>query len=311
MVVHRTWNKLLRPAAMLLAIGMIAGCGGGTGGGFGSSGDERTWAAGSGELSSQIGSPDNAVSSPVVASGRFAADEWWTRAGYGQPTGKWFLRDGSGHLGYGLTAGTHRPGDEFSVKLFAHDANFRLDRDIRIRLTELTDDLEPGEIILDETVQVGPVSALETVFTGTLPDRENVLYALGAEIMGADGLAEDTQAALIRVPTPEINASMRLDRAEYGSGDETAVLTMANAGPTVLTFGVDYQIEKKIDDTWRIVPLDLAFDSIGLMLAPGEKYELKVSLGKLGPGEYRVVKSVWAEGLDLTATLAAEFSLVK
>jgi len=305
-----SWKKRRRYAALLLAFGLLAGCGAGAGGeGDGGLGDERTWAAGSGELSSRIGNPDNAVSAPANDAGNIAAEEWWTLAGYGQPTGKWFLQDGAGHLGYGLTAGTHRPGDAVTVELFAHEADFRLDRDIRIRLTELTDELEPAAVILDTTVHAGPVGSHEVVYTGTLPDKLNALYVLGAEIVGEDGGTEDTRAALIRVPAPEINASVRLDRAVYGSGEETAVLAVMNAGPTVLTFGVDYHIEKKVDGEWRIVPLDLAFDSIGLMLQPGQQHELKVHLGGLGPGEYRVVKPLRAEGLDLTAELAAEFTI--
>lgn len=306
----KSWRKLLRPAVMLLAIGMIAGCGAGAGGEAGGPGGERTWAAGSGDIPASIGgSPDNAMSASADAAGNFAAPEWWTRAGYGLPTGKWFLHDGAGHLGYGLTDGTRRPGDAFTVELFAHEADFRLDRDVRIRLTELTDDLEPGEVVLDTTVRVGPVGSHEVVFTGTLPDKLNAAYVLGAEIIGDDGGTEDARAAHIRVPAAEINASVRLDRTVYGAGDDAAVLTVTNDGPTVLVFGVDYRIEKKTDGEWRIVPLDLAFIDIALMLHPGEQHELKVDLGALGPGEYRAVKPLWAEGLDLTAELAAEFTI--
>lgn len=303
-------TRLRRSAVLLLALGLLAGCGAGAGtNGANGPGDERLWAQGGGELPDSVGSQASVMSAPAGRTPNILSDEWWSRAGFGQPTGKWFLRDGAGHLGYGLTYGTKRPGDEISVTLIAHEADFRLDRDIRIRLTELTDDLEPAGVILDETVPVGPVSALEVVFTGTLPDRENVLYALGAEVVGIDGAVEDTLVSLIRVPAPEINASLRLDRTVYGDGDDTAILTLANAGPTVLAFGVDYRIEKKVDGEWRVVPLELEFISIGIMLQPGHHYELKVDLRELGPGEYRVVKPMWAEGLDLSAELAAEFTV--
>jgi len=301
-------NGLKRSAAMLLAICLLAGCGAGTGdGGAGGPGDERTWAAGSGELSDSVGNPDGVVSASANQDADTMSDEWRTRAGYGRPTGRWFLQEGGGHLGFGQTAGTHRPRDELALSLFAHEPDFRLDRDIRIRLTELTEDLEPAGVVLDETVRVGPVGSHDVVYTGTLPDKLNAVYALGAEILGENGAVEDAIASLIRVPAPEINASIRLDRSAYGEGDGTAVLTLKNAGPTVLTYGEDYRIEKKVDGEWRIVPLERAFNSIGYLLQPGGEQELKVDIGGLGPGEYRAVKPIWAEGLDLTAELAAEF----
>lgn len=301
-------SGLKRSVAMLLALGLLAGCGAGSGGG-GAVGpeDERTWAAGSGDLSDSVGNPDGGVSAPANHDTDTLSEEWRTRAGYGRPTGRWFLQDGGGHLGFGLTAGTHRPGDELSLSLFAHEPDFRLDRDIRIRLTELTEDLEPAGVVLDETVRVGPVGSRDVVYTGALPDKLNAVYALGAEILGEDGAVEDALVSLIRVPAPEINASVRLDRTAYGEGDGTAVLKLTNAGPTVLMYGEDYRIEKKVDGEWRIVPLDRAFNSIGYMLQPGGEQELKVDIGGLGPGEYRVVKTIWAEGLDLSAELAAAF----
>jgi hypothetical protein len=308
-----SWCKLRRPAALLLAFGLLAGCGAGAGGGEGSGpGDERTWKTGGGEIPASIGgSPDNVMSAPADDAGNVIAEEWWTRAGYEPPTGKWFLHNGAGHLGYGLTGGTHRPGDAFTVDLFAHEADFRLDRDIRIRLTELTDELEPAAVVFDETVRVEKVGSHDIIYTGKLPDKLNAAYALAAEIVGEDGGVEDTRASFIRVPAPEINATVKLDRTAYGSEDETAILTLVNDGPTVLVFGVDYRIEKKVDGEWRIVPLDLAFIDIALMLQPGQQHELQVDLGGLGPGEYRAVKPLWAEGLDLTEELAAEFTIEK
>jgi len=295
-------NRMRRLAAPLLALALLAGCGAGERDG------ELSTAQGNGEPSENTSVSASVMSAPVHP-GDMLSDEWRTGAGYGEPTGRWFLHNGGGYLGYGLTGGTKRPGDEFSVSLFAHEADFRLDRDIRIRLTELTEDLEPAGVVVDETVHVGPVGSHEIVYTGALPDRENVLYALGAEIVGPDGAVEDTLADLIRVPAPEINASAQLDRSVYGDSDGTAVLTLANDGPTVLVFGVDYRIEKKADGEWRAVPLDLAFIDIAHMLWPGESHELRIDLRELGPGEYRVVKPLWAEGLDLTAELTAEFTI--
>jgi len=320
-------TKLRMSAALLLALGLIAGCGAGAGGGTNGSADgsgrpagsiepaDGVEPAGNVEPSAGAGSEDAAgvdasvMSAPADLAGCIPSDEWQTRAGFSRTTGAWFLAGGGGYLGYGLTAGTKRPGDEIAVSLFAHEADFRLDRDIRIRLTELTEDLEPARVVVDETVHVGPVGSHDVVYTGALPDPENAVYALGAEIIGPDGEPEDAIAALIRVPAAEINASARLDRTVYGDGEETAVLTLENAGPTVLVFGVDYRIEKLEDGEWRDVPLDLAFIDIALMLQPGQSHELQVDLRKLGPGEYRVVKPLWAEGLDLSAELIAVFMI--
>lgn len=310
MAAKRKGGKLRIAAGLLLTISMLCGCGSGMGGGGNVVMDhERDWPAGSGELTSRVGNPDATVSSSSLHTGDADPDSWWGRAGYERPTGRWFLHDGDGHLGYGLTTGTRRPGDDFVVELFAHESDFRLDRDIRIRLIERTDEWEPAALIVDATVHVDQVGSREIIYQGTLPDKLNAVYTLSAEIVSPAGETEDTRAALIRVPAPEINASLQLDQEVYSAEDETAVLTVVNDGPTDLSFGVEYRLEKKVDSTWRIVPLERAFIAIGIMLPPGGQYELSVDISPLDSGEYRVVKTVWADGLDLTAEFAAEFAI--
>jgi hypothetical protein len=129
------------------------------------------------------------------------------------------------------------------------------------------------------------------------------------EILDASAQAEDTLVALIDVPVPEINASLSVDRQEYTKFDEEATLILINDGPTRLLFGTPYSIEKKVDGEWRIVPMDVAFNAIGIILHPGEDYRQQVDIRSLKAGEYRIVKQVWAQGLDLSAEMAASFTV--
>lgn len=74
-----------------------------------------------------------------------------------------------------------------------------------------------------------------------------------------------------------------------------------------MAFGKPYSIEKNIDSEWKTVPSGEIFDSIGIMLHPGDQYKQTVDISRLGKGEYRIVKSVHADSLDLSAELTAEF----
>ena len=100
-------------------------------------------------------------------------------------------------------------------------------------------------------------------------------------------------------------------------GSAKAVLT--NTAFDTLLHGSDFYVEKKDGDTWRQLeykPDDYGFTAEGYALYRGEEANLQfvwvVPHGVLGPGEYRVVKSV----LDFRGSgdyteywLAAEFTV--
>lgn len=275
--------------------------------------NESDWETGQGELPDRIGDkhePDKAVTdAPSQRLYNYSGD-LWEETEYSAPTGRWFFHQGEGLLGYGLSTGTQKSGDEFYVDLFAHKENGqRMEREMRIQLTEREGSNEKKELILEEIVHVETVRGDERIYSGFLPETENVSYILSAEILNEEGEVEDTRVSFIYVPVQEMNTALSTEQDAYNTTDSKATLILDNYGPTILSFATYYTIEKKVNDTWRVVPLEIAFQEIGLFLAIGEQYEQTVDLGELNEGEYRVTKEIRADGLDLTVTLATEFTI--
>ncbi|ADU28782.1 immunoglobulin-like domain-containing protein [Evansella cellulosilytica] len=299
--------KLLFLFVMMM---IIAGCGQGEGNiGSGGLNDESNWEIGQGDLPSSIGDIEKKVDMmDEQAIPPFHSLEYlWDKTPFDEPTGKWFMHNGQGVLGYGLTTGTKKGGDEFAVTFIGHkDEGEPMNRDVRIQLSEL-DGYDIKEVIVEEIVYIDTVGSNEQIFSGELPHKENVLYMLSAEILNENEEVEDSFISLIFVPKPEMNAALQTDKSLYEQSDNDLTLILQNAGPTVLFYGTYYTIEKKVEDDWRVVPLDMAFHDIGLYSKFGETYEQKVDISQLNAGQYRVIKDISVEGLDITQTLAAEF----
>jgi hypothetical protein len=297
----------------LAALLVLSGCA------SGAYGNERGWSRGMGDLPSQIGSAGQAGEEgglPGVGENAPFPNLWMNdrlpaETGFAAPTGKWFFENGQGRLGYGITGGVQRPGNELAVTLFGHgDGGVAMDRDVRIRLIARTRDLAEKSVMLDEIVHVGTVSGELRIYEGTVPEGDNALYTFSAEVLDERGNVEDARVTLIYVPEPAINASLATERPRYGKDDRLVRFTLANAGPTVLMLGAEFTVEKRVDDEWRVVPLDLAFPEIALYLLPGEADDRSFDASRLGPGTYRIIKAIRADGFDgLTAVLAAEFVL--
>lgn len=59
-------------------------------------------------------------------------------------------------------------------------------RDVRIQLTERENGYEKKEQILEEIVHVETVRGDERIYSGFLPETENVSYMLSAEILNEE-----------------------------------------------------------------------------------------------------------------------------
>lgn len=224
------------------------------------------------------------------------------------PTGKWFFHKNRGKFGSGLSTGTKQAGEEYFVSLIGHKKDGeQLNREIQIQLTERDDQLERKDLIEDEIVYVKKITNEEKIYSSKLPDKENVTYLLSVEILDDAGNVEDTIVSIIYVPAQEINAELKMDKNIYKQSEQIATLILENFGPTFLNLGTYYTIEKKVEETWRIVPLDLNFNDIGIMLSPNRQYDQTIEIDQLTSGEYRIVKEFYADGIDLSATLAVEF----
>lgn len=285
----------LRTITLLCFFILLVGCGM----------NEANWENGQGELSEQIGRSDpvnDEVSAPAYSS-FVDSEKFIEKTDYNSSTGTWF---GGGKLGYGIPSGTMEAGANYAVILFGHDKDgVQMDRDVRIQLTNF----EESELMMEDIIHVDSITGEEEIYSNQLPDEENVVYLLSMEVLGQQEQVEDTMVGVIYVPTPEINAKLTTDKAVYQQSDEQATIILENFGPTFLSLGKSYSIEKKIENEWKVVPLDLAFEDIGIFLNPDDAYKQKMDVASLTPGEYRVIKNFNTDGFDVSATLAAEFTV--
>ncbi|MRX72647.1 hypothetical protein GJU40_10860 [Bacillus lacus] len=213
---------------------------------------------------------------------------------YEDPTDKWVLKGGV------ISSGLHLPGDEIQIQL-KHLSNGPR---IRYQLTERNASLEKVGIVKEEI-------STNQQFKTDLPDKEGALYLLSAEVLDLNYGVEDTLLTLVEVPLQAINAKLYTDKEEYRSYD-SLILQLENFGPTTLSFGVDYSIEKFENGLWKsLVFENMGFASIGIEVQPHDIFEQPVDLPRLPQGKYRIVKSFSADGTKLDATLAADFEVIK
>lgn len=110
-------------------------------------------------------------------------------------------------------------------------------------------------------------------------------------------------------PHQEMVVSIRTDKKVYSPG-EPIILSIANNGPAEVTYGLSYELERRIDGEWYFQPLRQAWFSIGYSLKTGETGDQVLNLPVLEPGEYRIIKPLSAQATAVwSATLAAEFTV--
>jgi len=210
---------------------------------------------------------------------------------YGEKTDKWF------ETGISMSAGKALPGEEVF---------FRLDRrsgglTFRYRLTERNAALENIGVIKEEVTS-------SASFSADLPDKEGALYLLSAEALNENGEVEDTLLSLIEVPTQSVNARLYTDKEVYRGRDEMT-LHLENFGPTALSFGTEYTIERFENDEWHTLRSNQVFPAIGLAAKPGDIYKDTIRLPDLPAGDYRIVKQMRGDGTEIEAALAAYFQV--
>lgn len=272
--------------------------------------NELDWEDGQGNLPDQIEGADHKdVEAPPLLD-HYYEDyiEIIERTGYDMPTGEWFIHDDEGELGYGLPSGTMEASSAYAIKLFAHrEDGMQVERDIRIQLKAWDENFKQSELFMEDLIHVVTISGEEEIYSNQLPEKESMIYVLSVEFIDEQGQVEDTMVSMIYVPTPEINAGLAIDNKTYLSADEQVTITLQNNGPTFLTTGESYKIEKKVNNSWKVVPLDISFEDIGILINPCDSYKQTIDIDQLHLGEYRVIKTLYADGLDLSATLAVEF----
>jgi len=271
-------------------------------------GNEKDWENALGALPNKIGDIDKMDSEVSPPPYRYFEDytEIVDKTEYNMPTSMWFMHDDEGKFGYGLPSGTMKAGEEYTITLLPHK-KLQMDRDVRIQLTTRDQHYEKKDLIMEDTIYIDTIRDEDEIYSNQLPAEENVVYVISVEILDEQGEVEDSMVDMIYVPEPEINATLTTDKQIYQTSDKEGTLTLENTGPTYLIFGMAYTVEKKVGDSWKIVPLDMAFEDIRIYIDPASLFEQTFDLKQLPAGEYRIVKRFNAEGLEISAILAAEF----
>jgi hypothetical protein len=223
---------------------------------------------------------------------------------YTKPTGQWFKGNGF-NLVFAYSSGTQKPGSQVSIVLNGPVA----ERSIRFQLTERGTEYKRAGVIAEKTVHPQDSEAARPAFQLNLPvNKEDVHYLLSTEILTADGRVEDIFLADYYIPPQTINAKLSAESISTGANSTT--VTLYNAGPTTLRFGAGYGLQRKTADEWFEIPDERAVPSIAYGLKPGDERKDEFRFPKtLGPGTYRVVLALQADGTEKKATLAAEFEL--
>jgi hypothetical protein len=104
---------------------------------------------------------------------------------------------------------------------------------------------------------------------------------------------------------------MSLDKASY-TVEEKPILTIKNCGPNEITFGIEYKMEKFIDEEWvEVSALNLdvpwAWPAALRILPPGRSFRQSIDLIGLEPGDYRVVKTVRDEATERSRIFRVKF----
>jgi hypothetical protein len=227
------------------------------------------------------------------------------KTGYGSKTGRWFLSNKGGHVGFSISAGYQKNGSTVNAELNEGLPN----KDVRFRLTKLDKSFRPI-LVLDEKILSSKKNTDKISYSKQLLQNQDVLYLLSVEVLGENKEVEDTLLSVVCVPIQELNSSMVLDKQKY-TDEETMELNIKNDGPTEIMTGLPYQIQKLNMNKWEVVHNKMAFTLQGIRVQPGEVYEQKISLKDLSEGNYRILKEV--EVLQIKEpkmTLSAEFEVI-
>lgn len=106
---------------------------------------------------------------------------------------------------------------------------------------------------------------------------------------------------------------MRVVDETVTSQTDSVTVEYTNNTDTQFAFGEEPHLEIKKDGGWYVVPVskDAAWVDIAYMLSPNtsdeKAFSLKAFYGDLEPGQYRIVKTFFADGGDVAA--AAEFDI--
>jgi hypothetical protein len=207
-----------------------------------------------------------------------------------------------------------KPGEEQGVYL----QEFPIGKQIRVTLTQVDNNLKNIGVVAEKTYikdfRNGEEIRRKFPFRMglILPQKKDVLYTLLTEMIEENGIVSDSIISVIYVPGNEINAMLTTDKKVYTS-DESIKLKLINRGPTWLSHGVMYLLEKQENGSWvSMMPAngDWSWTQEGYTTTPERDYTQDIKLDRFGPGKYRISKDVGVEKGDSGATLTDTFEII-
>ncbi|WP_394218294.1 immunoglobulin-like domain-containing protein [Halobacillus trueperi] len=244
----------------------------------------------SNDIPDHIGSP-NSMDVPDFK--EWSTEEISEKSGYEPFTGEFFK-------GIYLTTTFFMAEPGESVGTFESFPNQK----VRVQLVERNRNLKKVDMVKEEVFRNGEKLTVE------LPKKKGAIYTYSQEALSENDEVLDTDVSLFYVPREELNARMYVEEDSYGM-DETIQVKVENWGPTQLTFGEGYSLEKQSMGGWRSINKYEAFEDIGYFLDPHETSVQDIDLEKqnVNPGTYRVVKTFDAAHTGITEQLAVEFNV--
>lgn len=188
-------------------------------------------------------------------------------------------------------------------------------RTVRATLTRVDAELQPlGEAPIVSALAADPRNEEDArhkmPFRTAIdvPQQTEALYTLVTELVEPDGTASDAIVSVVYVPGKTVNAFLGTDKDAYHAGDSMQ-LKIVNNGPTNLTFGRMYLLEKQDGDAWTPLNADAVWTLEGYTSTPENHSDQLVKLDGMEPGTYRISKDVSLEQADYRMTLSKTFTI--
>lgn len=156
-----------------------------------------------------------------------------------------------------------------------------------------------------ETVSGPPFS---TKWMIRIPEKIPATYRYGFVVYDPQGFILAKMVSDVYVPEQSLNASFYLEPSLV-TNEETIQLVIENHGPTDLSYGVMYDMEKLVDGEWTPAPARNAWILPLLLLPANHIDKTGIMVKGCDSGTYRILKKVHAEGTNITHEAQAGFSV--
>jgi hypothetical protein len=125
----------------------------------------------------------------------------------------------------------------------------------------------------------------------------------------AQGLEIDNPVLSEHSELKDAGIAMRIADKMLTTETDSLMIEYINNTDIEVTYGEEPHLEIESNGSWYVVPIkeDAAWEDIGYILLPNEsdekEFSLKFYYENLNPGHYRIIKTFFADGSNLVATV--------